>query len=84
MGEMIERVARAISVPQHHTTWDLIPEVEKALFYMQARTAMETVRQELAAFTNADKFDEIFDRYDSGELSFASAFRLLIDAALAK
>ena len=41
----VERVARAISVPQHHTGWDMLSDTEKDLFYMQAGyaiAAMET------------------------------------------
>lgn len=37
------QVARAISIPQHHTTWDLLSEREKDLFYMQAGYAIDTM-----------------------------------------
>ena len=37
---LVERVARAISVPQHHTTWDLLTEVEQDLYRQQARYAI--------------------------------------------
>jgi hypothetical protein len=33
---MREKIARACSIPQHHTAWDTLTWQEKALFYMQA------------------------------------------------
>lgn len=45
---LIEKVARALSIPQHHTTWDTIPEVEKDLFYMQADYAIYAIREALS------------------------------------
>jgi len=42
--EVVEAAARAVSVPQHHTTWDLLSDTEKDLCYMQAEAAL------LAAF----------------------------------
>jgi hypothetical protein len=36
MTEMREKIARACSIPQHHTTWDTLTWQEKDLFYMQA------------------------------------------------
>lgn len=38
--ELRWKVARAISIPQHHTTWDTLTEREKDLFYMQADYAI--------------------------------------------
>lgn len=40
---LVERVAKAISVPQHHTTWDMLSEQEKDLFYMQAEYAIAAI-----------------------------------------
>ena len=38
--KLVEQVARAISVPEHHTTWDLLSEMQKSLYYMQAQAAI--------------------------------------------
>lgn len=48
----IWRVARAISIPQHHTTWDLLTEREKDLFYMQAEYAIGTINEIRSAQKN--------------------------------
>lgn len=49
--EMLERVARAISVPQHHTTWDTLTWQEKDLFYMQADYAIKAMSSSPEAVT---------------------------------
>lgn len=41
--EIIEEMARALSVPQHHTPWDLLSEVEKNLYRMQADYALKSI-----------------------------------------
>lgn len=41
---LVERVARAISIPQHHTTWDILTWQEKDLFYTQADYAISAMR----------------------------------------
>jgi hypothetical protein len=43
-GDLVERVARAISIPQHHTTWDILTWQEKDLFYTQADYAISAMR----------------------------------------
>jgi hypothetical protein len=43
-AELVERVARAISIPQHHTTWDILTWQEKDLFYTQADYAISAMR----------------------------------------
>ena len=40
---MIEKVARAISIPQHHTGWDSLTSMQKDLFYMQADYAIKAL-----------------------------------------
>lgn len=35
-----ETVARALSIPEHHTGWDLLTDAEKDLFYRQADCAL--------------------------------------------
>jgi len=51
---MIEAIARAISIPQHHTTWDLISDMEKSLFFMQAGYAVKAM---LAQFEKENSHD---------------------------
>jgi hypothetical protein len=34
--DLRERVARALSIPEHHTTWDLLTDRQKDLYRMQA------------------------------------------------
>lgn len=38
--ELRLHVAKALSIPQHHTSWDLLTEVEQYLFLMQADYAI--------------------------------------------
>lgn len=49
MTELREKVARALSVPQHHTGWPLLSFAEKDLYYMQADAAISAVMQDLEA-----------------------------------
>jgi hypothetical protein len=38
--DLRDHLARALSVPQHHTTWDILSAEEKGLFYQQADCAL--------------------------------------------
>jgi hypothetical protein len=40
---MVERVARAISIPEHHTSWDSLSETERDLYRMQADYALKAI-----------------------------------------
>jgi len=43
--DIIERAARALSVPEHHTTWDILTPMQKDLYYMQARAVLSALRE---------------------------------------
>ena len=43
--DIIERAARALSVPEHHTTWDILTPMQQDLYYMQARAVLSALRE---------------------------------------
>jgi hypothetical protein len=47
-AELREEIARALSIPQHHTTWDTLTWQEKDLFYMQADYALHVFASRLS------------------------------------
>jgi hypothetical protein len=42
--KLVWDVARAISVPEHHTTWGILTDAQKDLYYMQAEYAISAMR----------------------------------------
>lgn len=51
MDDLVERVARALSVPEHHTGWRYLSGQEKNLYRMQAEYALK----EITATRSGDK-----------------------------
>lgn len=53
--ELLWRIARNLSVPEHHTTWDLLTERQKDLYFMQAQYAYSTIQPQLEKMREALK-----------------------------
>jgi hypothetical protein len=47
MSKDIEEIARAISIPEHHTGWELLSETQRDLYRMQAGYAYSVMEKRL-------------------------------------
>lgn len=54
MPDLIERVAQAISIPEHHTTWDLLTDAQKDLYRHQAHYAVQLLTQPTSPTAEVD------------------------------
>lgn len=45
MTDLRDAIARALSIPEHHTGWDKLTDRERDLFYMQADYAIKAFAQ---------------------------------------